>query len=417
MANQLTIPYLESLRAHGTRLGLDNVKKLLHAMGDPHLKFKSIHVAGTNGKGSVCAMLTQSLIDHGLRVGTYTSPHLVRLNERITIDRAEISSDGLKRYAKKVEDANIECTYFEALTAIAFSYFADAKVDIAVVEVGLGGRLDATNALTPLLSIITNIDLEHTEYLGESIEDIAQEKGGIIKPCIPVVLGQMDNRASDVLKSIAQERKSKVCMTESPISRNGTFDIGEIKDIDLSLKGAFQRNNAAIALRSLRELGENHGVKIDPATIRRSLSRTFWPGRFQFVRENILLDCAHNAAGARALKSELDRIGIRGYILVIGIMSDKNIDDMVNVLSIGAGEVIASRPDNPRSADPKMICHAAKRSSGAGCAIISNVRKAIETAIQRSKIGQLIVVAGSIYLIGEVVSYLGENKKQPIQKI
>ncbi|MEK6869330.1 MAG: folylpolyglutamate synthase/dihydrofolate synthase family protein, partial [Nanoarchaeota archaeon] len=276
---------LYSLDVPKWTLGLDRIESLLKKLGNPEKKLRCIHVAGTNGKGSVCAMISSILTGAGYKVGLYTSPHLKKFNERIRINNKLISDKDIVKYYLKIKKYVTNQSFFEITTAMAFLYFADKKVDFAVLEVGLGGRLDATNVVTPLVSIITNIGLEHTKYLGNTIKKVAYEKAGIIKNNVPVVTAA-EGIALAAIKKISNERNSRLYIANK---KNANYRIG--------LKGEFQKLNAAMAIKAIGILKNNYGVKIKKSNVKKGLLNAKWPGRFQFLEKNILVDCAHNPHG------------------------------------------------------------------------------------------------------------------------
>jgi dihydrofolate synthase/folylpolyglutamate synthase len=266
--------------------GLEGVKKFLSIIGNPEKRLKIIHVAGTNGKGSVCAMISSVLDEAGFKVGMFTSPHLIKVNERIRINDELISDENFKRIADFIYETekknNVSLTFFETLTVMAFIYFNEKKVDYAVMETGMGGRLDATNVSKPIISVITNIGLEHKDVLGNTIKEIANEKAGIIKPNTTVVTSTK-GKALSVIENIAEKHNSKLVVAK------------KLSNIELRLKGEYQKENASTAFAVLKELGLNEDI------ILKGLKKAYWPGRFEFMDGNILLDCAHNPDGMKAL--------------------------------------------------------------------------------------------------------------------
>src|SRR3989344_7371723 len=262
---------LYSLDIRKWTLGLERIESLLKRLGNPEKKLKCIHVAGTNGKGSVCAMLHSILADVGYKVGLYTSPHLKKFNERIRINNKLISDNDIVKYYLMVKKYVTSQSFFEITTAMAFLYFADKKVDFAVLEVGLGGRLDATNVVVPLISVITNIGLEHTQFLGKTIKKIAYEKAGIIKNQVPVVTAA-EGIALAAIKKISNEKNSKLYIVNK---KNANCRIG--------LKGEFQKLNAAMAIKSIEALKNDYGVKIKKSSVKKGLLNANWSGRFQFI--------------------------------------------------------------------------------------------------------------------------------------
>ncbi|MBR9699879.1 bifunctional folylpolyglutamate synthase/dihydrofolate synthase [Candidatus Woesearchaeota archaeon] len=386
------LDWLLSLVSAGTVLGLERMTALLEKLGNPHKEIKCIHVAGTNGKGSVCAMLSSILKEQGFKVGMYTSPHLKRFNERFQKDGKEIDEEELERHIATVRSVHTNQTFFEAATAIAFLYFQD--VDFLVLEVGLGGRLDATNVITPLLSIITNISEEHTDYLGALLEQIAFEKAGIIKENVPVITAAK-GKALKVIKEIARKKHAKIHTPHSYRNHNAHFSINAYEDLKLSLEGNFQLENAALAVQAVDMLK----VTISEDAIRKGLGNTSWPGRFEF-RNNILLDCTHNPGGALTLKKEIKTIRKRyeKVISVIGIMSDKDIESMVTIFSQFSDYIIFTQPKFHRASKPEDLAQYTSLPSE----MINDVKKALKKAEKLAQPTDLIIVTGSIYTVGEI---------------
>ncbi|MBN2880694.1 bifunctional folylpolyglutamate synthase/dihydrofolate synthase [Candidatus Woesearchaeota archaeon] len=379
------INYLYTREKFGIKLGLENINELLEKLDNPQNKYKTIHVAGTNGKGSVCAILTQILIDNGYKVGTYNSPHLIDFEERIRINNIPIKKTELAKLTTKIKPKITNHTFFEVTTALAFKYFEEQKIDIGIIEVGMGGRLDATNTIIPEISIITNISLEHTEHLGDKIEKITYEKAGIIKPNVPVVTGTKDI-ALKVIKLISKKRKSKLYTPKE-------------SNLKTSLLGKFQKQNLSLAIEAIKIL-QKKGFKIN--RINDSLQKVKWPGRMQKY-ENILFDCAHNPDGVKKLTEELKQIKYKNLILVTGIMKDKDITHMIKPLEKLANKTILTQPKLPRAAKTSELKSFLDKDS----IQIPNVKKAIEKAKFLAKKDDLILITGSIFTIGEAFEALG----------
>lgn len=377
---------LYSLDVKKWTLGLDRIEALLKKLGNPEKKLRCIHVAGTNGKGSVCAMISSILIDAGYKVGMYTSPHLKKFNERIRINNKLISDRDIVKYYLKVKKHVDGQSFFEITTAMAFLYFAGKNVDFAVLEVGLGGRLDATNVITPLVSVITNIGLEHTEFLGNTIEKISYEKAGIIKKNIPVVTAA-EGIALATIKKISNGQNSKLYIVNKKIA-----------NCRIGLKGEFQKLNAAMAIKSIEILKNNYNLKINENNIKKGLLNAKWPGRFQFLEKNILADCAHNPHGFKVLVKELMRIDYKNLIMVLGFSDDKDIASISKIISPLANKIILTKSQNERAAEPKKIKQYFKNSL-----IIKNPKKALNYAKKIAEKGDLILIAGSIFLVGELI--------------
>ncbi|MBI2548544.1 bifunctional folylpolyglutamate synthase/dihydrofolate synthase [Candidatus Woesearchaeota archaeon] len=381
------------------KLGLDNVRALLASLGNPQTKFKSVHVGGTNGKGSVCAMLDAVLQQSGYKVGRYTSPHLVQVNERFTINGMTISNDDFAHHLSMVKAEVTTQTYFEVTTALAFLYFADKGVDIACIEVGLGGRLDATNVVTPQVSVITTIALEHTEWLGNSVEAIAGEKAGIIKPHVPVVTAT-SGRALKVITQKAQEQQAPLQVVSSRRARG----------YKTSLIGRFQRQNLAVVLEVIDCL-RGQGFTLPETDVRKGLLQTTWPGRFQFLQENLLVDCAHNPAGIAVLVSALRELqrkkSFANVFLIFGVLKDKDYSSMIKPLLPLVTTMILVRPNTERALDPEEL-KAHIQSLGLGptpmLLVIPYLKEAMAYVQQQTTSKDLVIITGSIYLVGEIFS-------------
>ncbi|HET9832358.1 MAG TPA: folylpolyglutamate synthase/dihydrofolate synthase family protein [Vicinamibacterales bacterium] len=404
------LAYLFSLEQYGIKFGLDSIRALLARIDNPQQTFRSIHIAGTNGKGSVTAMIDSVLRSAGHRSARYTSPHLVHLSERFVTDGQPVGAAELRESAAVVQAA-IESligdgvlsgkpTFFEATTAMAFDLFRNARVEFAVIEVGLGGRLDSTNVIEPVVTAITSIDFDHQKYLGDTLAEIAGEKAGIIKPHVPVVVGNLQPEAYDVIARIARDRRADLIRSD-----NISKDFGEIR---LGLRGDHQRANAAVAIRVLEAL-ERLGVAIGKQAILDGLATVTWPGRLDHRRlpdgREIILDAAHNPAGARALASYLRGLGRERPTLVFGAMRDKDVDGMLTALLPEIGRVIVTRPSNARAANPEEL--AARIGALAPALPIDIVVSPHDAVKSATKDSPLVVVAGSIFLLGDVIQEIG----------
>lgn len=385
MNHKQALDYLFSLQHFGTHLGLANTTRLLNKLRNPHKNLKAIHVAGTNGKGSVCAMLSSILQKAGYKVGMYTSPHLKDLNERFQVNGEKISNKDIARLAAIVKKHRKDQTFFETITSMAFQYFKEQKVDFLVLEVGLGGRLDSTNVVKPLVSVITNVDIDHIDYLGKHIANIAYEKAGVIKNKIPVVTAA-GGKALKVIQNVAKERDSKLFLVKKPSKR-----------IKLSLDGDFQQINAAVALETIHVLKKHYNLKVTNGDIELGLKTTYWPGRFEYIKGNLLVDCAHNLAGVKVLVKELKKVK-KKIILVVGILKDKDQEGMLKLLEPFASKTILTKAKVPRATEPKELAKYLKKSYK----IINEPKKAIKYAKSIAKKNDLVVVAGSIYIVGEM---------------
>lgn len=377
---------LAARRRFGVRPGLDQIRTLCHSLGDPQNDFSAVHVAGTNGKGAVCAILAACLPG---RVGRYTSPHLVRLNERFCLDNAFAADDTLDRLAARVAAlAPPDLTFFEALTAVAFLLYSENRVDHAVLECGLGGRLDATNICRPELSVITRIGLDHCDWLGDTIEKIAAEKAGIIKPGVPVVLARNDPAVRAVVEARAHELSAPFYYAPDLASES------EIPT-DFSLEGSFNRENAQTALAALKVLGFAAPENL------RGFSRVSWPGRFQRLG-SFLVDGAHNPPAARALAASLPPVE-GGYDLIAGFCGDKDVHEVLRILAPHVRQATAVQTKNPRSLS---AAETAERMLQVGmkAAPCPSLAQALALARQTN---HPTLVCGSLFLAGEALVELG----------
>ncbi len=427
------------------KFDLAHMRVLLRAMNHPERMFPSVLIAGTNGKGSTAATLASILQASGLKTALYTSPHLIRINERIRINGVEITDDDFARLhgeVDRVADRLVEVgelpwhpSFFEMMTAIAFSQFASERVDVAVLAVGMGGRLDATNVVEPLVSVIADISLDHQKFLGNTVGEIAREKAGIIRPGGVVVTLPQQPEANDVIGNTILDlaavgvsavqyvppvspgtTESRVAITEnnSLRSRYPLQVMGKQILVESPLVGRHQLRNVALAIAAAEELSKKGLAGITAESIERGIRETRWPGRFQVLparrgRPEIVLDVAHNPAGAWALRSALSGLyDDRPLIFVFGAMRDKAISEMTEILFPLALRVIATRPDNPRAASPEEIQQAGNR-TGAEIEIVPEVRAALERSRACAEGKAVVVVTGSIYLVGEVVGLLGAS--------
>ncbi|MBF6559411.1 MAG: bifunctional folylpolyglutamate synthase/dihydrofolate synthase [Candidatus Binataceae bacterium] len=411
-----TLDWLYSLEARGEIYKLERMDQALALIGDPHLRLRAVHIAGTKGKGSVAAMIDAVLRAAGYRTGLYTKPHLVHLTERTRIDGAEMPAALMLEYIMRLraiyERAGLGLTFFEFTVALMFLYFAEAKVDLAVIETGLGGRLDSTNVVHPLLSVITPIGFDHMDRLGYTIAAIAGEKGGIIKQGVPVVIGARDPAARLVLSSIAGQRQSPAFMidrefsyrSQAPAHRLDYRGLGlNLADVDLALAGPFQHENAAIAMAAIDALRAG-GLTIDEAAIRRGLGTTVWPGRFDIVARQPLtiLDCAHNELAIEAL---LETIAVElgpqvKPRLVFGCLEDKQWARMAAMLAPRVSDVTVTRATPKRPLDPEIL--AASFAGRVPVRITRDPLEAIGQVMAESAAHDVVLVTGSVYLVGEI---------------
>ncbi len=403
------LAYLHSLEQSGIKFGLDNISAIVARLDHPERAFRSVHVAGTNGKGSVTAMVDAALRAAGHRSARYTSPHLVDLAERFTIDGRPVSQPDLEAAAADVRDAiealvrdgtlEVQPTFFEATTAIAFELFRRAGVDVAVLEVGLGGRLDATNVVSPTVTAIASIAFDHQQYLGTTLREIAREKAGIIKPGVPVVVGVLPADADAVIEQIARERGADL-MRARP---------DDVAGLAVGLAGAHQRANAAVARRTLEAL-DARGLRVPAGAIAEGLAHPAWPGRLDLRRladgRELLMDAAHNPAGAAALASYIFEWmpGEPKPPLVFAAMRDKDVADMFDALLPAVGPLVVTRASTARAAEPDELAAIAHRTAPATRVVVAaSPGEALAAAWQMAP---RIVVAGSIFLLGDVLKLI-----------
>ena len=413
------VDFLFSLEKFGIKLGLENTFSLMRRLGNPHLKFASIHVAGTNGKGSCCAMLYSILRKAGYSCGLYTSPHLVDFRERIRVGESLIEKDYLTDFVSnlKGEILKKKYTFFEVITALAFSYFADRKIELAVVETGLGGRLDSTNILKPEVAIITNIGLEHTDRLGRTLEKIAREKGGIIKDNVPTVTSIERVKPFKIIESLCRQKKSELFS----VFKDSKWEIKEssIKGIKFNLKtrtdtysgirlnlaGEHQVRNAACAILAAENL-TRQGFKVDKKAILSGLKKVDWPGRLEIYRKNplVILDVAHNPDGINNLVSALKQLlPDKNIYFVFGVMEDKNYRMMLQIMSRIAKEIILTQPDYHRSARLDFLVDSARK-LGIRYSAVPEVKEAYQSALKKLKKDDVLCVTGSHFTVGEFLS-------------
>jgi dihydrofolate synthase/folylpolyglutamate synthase len=419
---------LTSLETFGIKLGLENIGLLCEALGHPERSFTTLHVAGTNGKGSVTAMAHAALRAAGLRTARYTSPHLADITERFVIDDAAVDAATFTRVAHEVLDLadrlvadgtlRVLPTFFEATTAIAFELFRHAGTEIAVVEVGLGGRFDATNVITPVAGAITTIGFDHQQHLGSTLAEIAFEKAGIIKPGMTVVAGALPHEAIEVVRRVAGERGAALLETavDSRVTAetvDGTARVaietpqGRYGPLTLALRGDHQVGNAVVATRLL-EAAADAGVTVGAAHIETGLASAQWPARLEFVSiaggRRVLLDSAHNAEGAAALAAHLRRWHPERPPLVLGIMRDKDAQDILAPLLPLTSRVIATAADTPRALPAEELAarvRGAAERLGLGATLAIDVDDDPLHAVDRAlATADLVCVAGSIFLVG-----------------
>ena len=422
--------WLAHLEQFGIKLGLDTIAAIAGALGHPERACPVLHVAGTNGKGSVSAMVAHALTSSGLVTARYTSPHLVRLEERFAVDGRPVPGASLDTALDQVRNAvgqlqsagtlTVEPTFFEATTAAGFVLFREAGADIAVVEVGLGGRHDATNIVAPLVTAITSVDFDHEAQLGTTLSSIASEKAGTIKPGVPVVVGPLPEQARAVVETVARERAAPVVDAFDGVGVVARPDHGRYQvtittptrcygPLRLALAGRHQVDNAVVAVRLLETAAER-GVRVTGDAIERGLTDARWRARLEALdtpRGQVLIDGAHNPAGARALTSYLQDVFPAGLPLVLGVMGDKALDQMLGALAQVARPLVLTRAPGARAADPQQMAEIV-RSIAPGIDVF--VEPDVDAALARAwSHGPVIVVAGSLYLAGDVLARLGAS--------
>ncbi len=417
MTYPATVQFLYSLQQHGIKLGLETIRALLARVGDPQRRYPVLHIGGTNGKGSTAAMTASMLQAAGHRVGLYTSPHLIDFRERIRVDGAMIPEARVSELVESLRAAaipDLAPTFFEFTTALAFQYFAECRVDVAVLEVGLGGRFDATNVVAPLVSAITTIGLDHEAYLGSTIEAIAFEKAGIIKPGVPVVLGRMDASARRVIEERASAVSAPVYLLDRDFCCDGasTADCGYAgmrrRETHLAspLQGRFQLDNLACAL-ALIELADEAGVKVPDAAVRAGLQQVAWEGRLEVIAHapTVMVDGAHNPAAAHVLADFLAgwrRTNQAGRItLIVGMMRDKHPQEFLAPLLPVLDTLILTQADLPRASTGSEL-RALLADVAPAAQVTSTPVDAMALATRSAAPSDLICVTGSLMLVGEI---------------
>ncbi len=419
MSYQEALSYLFGLQKFGIKFGLSNINKLLDLCGNPHYNLKMVHIAGTNGKGSTAATIASIMKEAGYKVGLYTSPHLIDFTERIKINGKDIEEAEVVRLTEyirsKIQDSEFKdelerITFFEFTTAMALIYFKEEEVDIAAMETGMGGRLDATNVIRPLVSVITNISVEHKEYLGDTIEAVAFEKAGIIKDGVSLITGVDQPSAFQVIERVCNEKGAPLYKLGRDFSfqrkGNNNFSYNGINEsfdlLTLNLRGGHQFQNASLAIATVETL-KYKGFTIPPEAIIDGLGKVSWPGRLETVSQSpmIILDGAHNPAGAEVLaRAAAEELKYDKLYLILGVMADKEVEGIISPLAPLAHEVILSRPKYERASKPSDLLSLAKKYNMNSKAF-EDMREAIDYA--RSKAGgqDLIIISGSLFTVGE----------------
>jgi len=420
-------------QASAAKFDLENITILAERLGRPDRAYPSVHIAGTNGKGSTAAFLEAILRDAGFRTGLNTSPHLERINERIRVNGDDIGDEAFAEVLSRVQAITEELlaegklrahpTYFECVTAMAFEYFAQQRVEFGVFEVGLGGRLDSTNVLTPVVSIIARIDFDHENFLGHSLREIAGEKAGIIKPSVPVVVAEQRPEAKEVILGRAKELLSPVIDTSEAFRiEKESIDNGHVRaqvtevasgwivELAPSLSGRFQLQNALNAVAAARLL-QQRGFRISDESIARGIATTVWPGRIERIQSHpdIYLDGAHNPSAARELAHFVEETlkGRRIYLLY-GALRDKAVDEVAGLLFPLAAEVVLTAPSTSRAISASQLeeitAHYANKST-----TIADAGEAVDHVLSKASPDDVIFITGSLYLVGQLRHYLKQK--------
>jgi dihydrofolate synthase / folylpolyglutamate synthase len=401
---------LASVRALGVELGLGRMRQALDKLGDPQRRFPAVQIAGTNGKGSTAAMTEAVLRAAGLRTGLYTSPHLARFTERIRIAGQEVDGERLAALDSRVAETGVPLTYFEVATALAFLAMAEDGVDIAVLETGLGGRLDAVTTCAPVATAVTSIGIDHTGYLGTKLTDIAREKGGIVKAGVPCFVGRLPDEADAVIAGIA-------AAAGAPLARVGRDFV--LPRSPVALGGAHQRSNAAIAVALARAAAESLGKPLDDAAIASGLASVQWPARLEAIADDVWLDCAHNVEAARALAAALPTM-LRGrrVVLLMSIVDDKDAAGMFAALGrVTPAAVVVTRSSSSRALPIHTLMAAARPCfPGADVSGHDDPLEALAAARARASAGQkgMVVACGSIFLVGQLRAHLRGEPVDPV---
>jgi len=429
--------YLYGLQRLGIKFGLGNITRVLQSIDSPHEKLPAIHIAGSNGKGSTAAHLESILIEAGYRAGFYSSPHFVRFTERIRINREPIEEEDVVHWTQAILEAlpglrkgassggSLPITFFEFSTAIAMAYFVEQQVDLAILEVGMGGRLDATNVCHPLLCMITNISLEHMDFLGNTISKIAREKAGIVKQGVPVITGVRQRAAISILEETCHLHEARMYRLGKEFRVRGkpenfTYD-GihlSVQGCRTSLRGRHQLRNAALAMAAA-ELLDQGRYRISDENLLKGLKRVQWRGRQEWHPgpPQILLDGAHNPEAMRSLCYSLKRdFHYRRLWVLMGTMKDKDHERMVALIAPLVHEFVFCRPAMERSEDPRIL-EAQALKLGCNASVVIDVQRGVEDLIGRADEGDMICVTGSLFVVGEVIDWMGKNSLQALRSM
>ncbi len=423
MNYQEALDWIHGIQRFGMNPGLERIQALLDALGNPENKLKFLHIGGSNGKGSVAAFAARILEAAGYRVGLYTSPYLVQFTNRMAINGADISEERLVKMVERVKPMAEQIaqnpdlghpTEFEVVTAIALTYFAEETPDLVVLEVGLGGRLDATNVINPLAAVITTVSLEHTQVLGDTVEEVAREKAGIIKKSTDLITGAK-GRALDVIREKTVEKEANLYRlgedfkteTLSASLEGQVFHYHGLQrtcnHLRLTMLGDYQPGNAALALAAL-EILEQKGFTLTEDAIRSGLENTRWPGRLEIMRRAplVVLDGAHNLEAFQGLRRSIQStFSYRHLVLVLGILDDKAIEEILQEIVPLAGTVIVTTPNSPRAADPWLLQEKAAKLASGPVHVVEDIPGAVRLALSMVRAPDMVLIAGSLYLISD----------------
>lgn len=413
--------YLYNLERVGIKYDLKNIKRILDYISHPEKNFKAIHIAGTNGKGSVASIINSVFIESGHRTGLYTSPHIRDFRERILTNGEMISREYVMDFTNRLYDLfeEIKPSFFEATTAMAFEFFASQKVEYAVIEAGLGGRLDSTNVLKPELSVITGISIDHTEYLGNKIESIAFEKGGIVKKNVPCVVGKMDSKARSIIEKICMKKNSEFIYAEDLWGTNllscredgmqlNVVDIAERKNkinLEIPLTGRYQLQNVKTAFTALDMTGKINGIAISENSIKNGLKNVAinsrFYGRFQKISEKpkIVIDVSHNAQGIKNIRDNLKFFGYKRLYVIFGMMKDKEHEKCIEEIEKLKATVILTKPKYKRAEEPEILFKFVKGKEN--FFISENIAAAFKNVRRMANDDDLILVTGSFFLVSD----------------
>ncbi len=420
-----TLDYLYPLVRHGTKLGLEIEIELLSEIGDPHESLKFIHIAGSKGKGSVAAFISSILKEAGYKVGTFTSPHLIDFTERIRVDWEPIPEEDVVRLVSELkpiadrmsaESVTRSPSFFEMVTAMAFKYFEEKEVDFAVIEAGMGGRLDSTNVITPVLSVFTHLSMEHSEHLGRSLTRIAKDKAGMVKDGVPVVMSE----PSDVIERVCKEKGCDLTILGEHLSYGReSFDTsgqdfwvenGDRKNFHINLLGNYQVQNAAtayVAAVKLRELG----YEISDEAVKNGFQNAQWPGRLHIIQKEpiVVIDSTHDSDGATRLVESLKELfSYDGVVTVFAALEDKDVGRMASVLGPFSSQVICTQVDYHKALPASNVERAFKHNNE-NVITIPSVKEALDLALQEANASDLICVTGSIFTASEAFAYFGKS--------